>query len=809
MLREMMDPIHGEMFKSEHILKVWKDKYAYKLENQPKDTFNRVARAIMPEEPDLAYEAMAEGLFCPGGRILTGAGTDKAVTMMNCYVNETLDDSIEGILRGFGNTVSTLRRGGGIGTDFTPLRPRGSELKTLGHGAEASGPIPYMKMWCQGSATIKSAGERRGAMMTTLAVWHPDIEEFITCKHEKGVMTETNISVLVTDDFMEAVKMDLQFALRHKCPPPDRGRVEKTMDFGGEQYWVWKWVNARELWQKILRSTYEYSEPGVIFIDRVNAKNNLRDREVISCTNPCGEQPLPPNGCCLLGAVNLSRMILQPFTQAARINLELLRKVVELAIEFLDNVIDITAYPLEAQRLEELNKRRIGLGVMGLGDALAMIGFRYGSAAAINWTDSIWKYIREVAYRTSARLAATRGRAPIWQDGIPRYVYEGLSSDTQQLIARRGLRNSHLLNIAPTGTTALLFDNTSGGVEPIFALTQRRKILQKDNTWKEVELTDYAVEVWRKVHPGVHFDSMRTEGGMATTDQLTVQEHLKMQAVCQKHIDASVSKTINIPTDMSFEDFEYVYQRAYDFDCKGCTTYRPSAVRGSILESADKQTKSADERGMYIKLVQTEDEGSAVEVVTTRVTVSGPVMSKRARPSELAGVTHKIKWPTYDAAIYMTVNTDDEGVPLEVMINTKNAVSDDWIRGFTLMATAVMRLLGAEAYFIAEEWKQVHSAGNGAWFKDEDETEGRYYPSIIAYMGHILSGYYTEDVKASFTNTANSGEPPSTPPASVALARPMVDRPMDTPKCPKCGGRNLIRKEGCITCDDCGTSNCA
>jgi ribonucleoside-diphosphate reductase alpha chain len=424
-----------------------------------------------------------------------------------------------------------------------------------------------MDCWDAMCRTIMSAGARRGAMMGTLSCDHPDIEDFIEAKRDKRLLRNFNVSVLVTDAFMEAVEKDATWPLR----------------FGGKTY---RTVKAKDLWRKIMHATYDVAEPGVIFIDRVNDLNPLSYCETISCTNPCGEQPLPPYGACLLGSLNLPRFVAEPFESSAALDEGRLAEAARLAIRFLDNVIEVSNYPLPQQRAEAFAKRRLGLGVTGLGDALAMLGFRYGSDEAAAITQKWMAAIQKAAIESSAALAEEKGVFPKF-DGeayLGTAYGEGLSEDSRAIIAKSGLRNGLLTSIAPTGTISLLAGNVSSGIEPIFSFTQERRILERSGGHRTEHLEDYAYALWRK-----HNGNGTLPSYMVTVNELTPSGHLKMQAAAQAHVDSSISKTINVPADFPFEHFVSVYEEAYRLGLKGCTTFRPNAVTGSVLSVAEEK----------------------------------------------------------------------------------------------------------------------------------------------------------------------------------------------------------------------------
>ncbi len=564
---------------------IWEIKYRYEHSEVPsasdrdiRDTWQRVAHAAASREPhnrELWEEhycrILSDFRFLPGGRILAGAATHRQVTLFNCFVMGTIDDSISGIFDVLKESALTLQAGGGIGVDFSPIRPRGARVKSI--GAEASGPVSFMEVWDAMCHTIMSAGHRRGAMMGTLACDHPDIETFITAKAEPGRLTNFNLSVLVTDAFMQAVENDENWPLR----------------FGGT---VWRTVRARTLWDLLMRSTYDHAEPGVIFIDRINEKNNLAYLEEIRATNPCGEQPLPPYGACLLGSVNLVKFVRDPFTSQARLDEEALSKTVQIAVRFLDAMIELSYYPLPQQRAEAMAKRRIGLGLTGLADALAMIGVRYGSEEAAHKAETWMALIERSAYLASIELAREKGPFPVFDTDA--YLCSGhvseLDGDIRARIRDHGIRNALLTSIAPTGTISLLAGNVSSGIEPIFAYDYDRRIRQPDGSVRTETVTDWAVALWRALKGS----KAALPESFVTVRDLTWRDHLRMQAAVQHHVDSAISKTVNLPEDITFEEFRDVYVHAWKLGLKGCTTYRPNPVTGSVLVFPGQERESAD-----------------------------------------------------------------------------------------------------------------------------------------------------------------------------------------------------------------------
>lgn len=562
-------------FKTPIAEQIWDQKYRYKnfdgtpIDHQVQDTWARIANALAEVETDPEewrqkfYSALSSFKFIPAGRIVAGAGTGRNVTLFNCFVMGTIPDSMDGIFSALREAAITMQAGGGIGYDFSTIRPKGAHVK--GVDADASGPLTFMDCWDSMCKTVMSAGSRRGAMMATMRCDHPDIEDFIEAKRDPNRLRHFNMSVLATDEFMEAVINNRDFDLRFNKK-------------------VYKTVKARQLWDKIMMATYHYAEPGVIFIDRINSMNNLSYMETIASTNPCGEQPLPPYGACLLGSINLAAFLKDDWSDIKR---EELVETVRIAVRMMDNVVDASRFPLKQQEIEAKNKRRIGLGVTGVGSVLALIGLKYGSRAAERWVNDVMRLINETAYLASADLAVEKGPAPAFHKAV---LTSGNMMDMRQTVRtaveHKGLRNMLLTSIAPTGTISLYAGNVSSGIEPIFALEYDRKVLEKDGSKRTETVQDYAARKWRERHGSEPFPE-----SFVTAQTLTPEDHVRMQAVAQRHVDSSISKTVNVPEDISFEGFKSVYMMAYETGCKGCTTYRPNDVTGSVLSVKEEHKK--------------------------------------------------------------------------------------------------------------------------------------------------------------------------------------------------------------------------
>ncbi len=540
-----------------------------------KEAMTRVAEALKDNESHFNNfrNILYNQRFLPAGRVQSAMGAPRRVTPYNCFVSATIEDSMDGIMEAARRAAETMRLGGGIGYDFSTLRPRGTLIKSL--DSKSSGPLSFMGIFDAVCRTIASAGHRRGAQMGVLRVDHPDIEEFITAKNNSDTLTQFNISVGVTDEFMTAVKEDKDFDLTFQ------GRVYKT-------------VSATALWDQILRSTWDWAEPGILFIDRINKKNNLHYCETIAATNPCGEQPLPPNGACLLGSFNLAKYVFE-YEGKYTFNMNQLRNDIPHVVRAMDNVVDRATYPLEEQELEAKSKRRMGLGVTGVANAIEALGFEYGSDRFLQTLEEIMGVIRNVAYRTSVELSIEKGAFPLFtQAYLESDFAKSLPDDIRDMISKHGIRNSHLLSVAPTGTISLSADNVSSGIEPVFSHFYDRTIQTFDGPRVE-RVEDYGYRVF-----GVKGQ---------TADQLSVFDHVKVLNVASRFVDSACSKTCNVGADISWEDFKKVYMDAYDGGSSGCTTFRASGKRYGIMNA------SASEEVVEEKVVEETqdfvDEGGA------------------------------------------------------------------------------------------------------------------------------------------------------------------------------------------------------
>ena len=758
---------------------IWDMKYRLKspdggaVDRTIEDTWRRVATALAAPEKDPAlwaerfYEALADFKFLPAGRVVAGAGTGRNVTLFNCFVMGAIPDDMSGIFAHLREAALTMQQGGGIGYDFSTLRPKGAPVK--GVGADASGPLSFMDVWDAMCKTIMSAGYRRGAMMATLRCDHPDIEAFIDAKRQPGRLRMFNLSVLVTDAFMQAVKEDAPWKLT----------------FGGTDF---KTLPARELWDKIMRATYTYAEPGVIFIDRINKRNNLHYCETISATNPCGEQPLPPYGACLLGSINLASLVLDPFTPDAQLDMERLEALVPLAVRMIDNAIDVSRFPLEQQAQEAHAKRRMGLGVTGLADALILCNVRYGSAQAVALTERWLKAIERAAYLASTELAAEKGAFPLFdkEEYLAGETIQHLDADVRAAIEKHGIRNALLTSVAPTGTISLLADNVSSGLEPVFSFRYTRNVLMPDGARREEEVSDYAYRLFHRLKG----ETTPLTDAFVDAQTLAPGDHLVMQAAVQKYVDSSISKTINVPEDFPFDSFKDVYLQAYELGCKGCTTYRPNEITGAVLEVKKEPERTAEPE---LPLPAPAPRAADVYEAGGVVYMTQPLN----RPEALPGQTYKIRWPAGEHAIYITINDiiqDGRRRPFEIFINSKSMEHYAWTVGLTRMISAVFRR-GGDVSFVVEEMKAVFDPRGGAWMG------GRYVPSLLAAIGDVIEKHMVD-----------IGFMPARQPNQALLEKRAVanlpGQATHLRQCPKCGEASLIRIENCDQCTSCDYSKC-
>ncbi|MEG1833830.1 MAG: adenosylcobalamin-dependent ribonucleoside-diphosphate reductase [Burkholderiaceae bacterium] len=650
------------------------EKYAKGDEKSVDEVRRRVARGLAAvEKPEVRaewearfHQVMVDG-FIPGGRVNSAAGTEIAATLINCFV-QPVGDAISGdgnglpsIYKALNQAAETMRRGGGVGYDFSHIRPKGGLVK--GTHSRASGPISYMRVFDKSCETLESAGARRGAQMGMVRCDHPDVEDFINAKRD-GSLSNFNMSVAVTDAFMRAVDKDEEIELWHKAEPFDKNEAYQRAD----GTWVYRKARARDLFDQIMKSTYNHAEPGVIYIDRVNADNNLSYCETIAATNPCGEQPLPPYGCCCLGSVNLTRFVVDPFGDKPSFDFTKFRQVVKTSIRALDNVLAATLWPLPEQEAEAAAKRRVGLGFTGLGNTLTMLNLRYDTTEARAMAGTIAREMRDAAYDASCDLAQEKGKFPLF-DADPflaePHCASRLPEDLKKKIRKHGVRNSHLLSIAPTGTISLAFaSNASGGIEPTFSWTYIRKKRMPDGTKQEYAVEDYAYRLFRRMGG----DLEHLPPSFVHALEMDAQDHMKMIAAVQPYVDSAISKTVNVPEDYPFEEFKNLYLEAWKSGLKGITTYRPNNVIGSVLEIKKEPAATPQANPQDLQ----DDPDRRVRLAST----PKPALASLKWPSrpELTegnlAWTYMVEIPERDESFAIFIGqTDEPARPFEVWVN--------------------------------------------------------------------------------------------------------------------------------------------
>jgi ribonucleoside-diphosphate reductase alpha chain len=578
---------------------IWDLKYRYQsldkiVDHTLEDTWHRVARAASEPEANRKknywskqfYSVLEDFVFLPGGRILAGAGIEQDVTLFNCFVMKIKEDSLTGIFNALKEGAITLQKGGGVGYDFSILRPKGAVCHNT--QAVASGPVSFMKVWNAMSATMLSSAARRGAMMANLRCDHPDIEEFIQIKADENELRQFNLSVIVTDEFMAAVAADDDWPLVYPAPP----EISQTKVI--QRRWsnsrakvpceIFKVIRARKLWEDIIRAAYTYAEPGVIFEDTINTFNPLYYHEWLNATNPCGEIPLPAYGACNLGSLNLTKFVRSPFTERAYFDWRALEDATSIATRFLDNIVEVSHYPLKVQKTLSLNTRRLGLGFTGLANTFIMLGISYGSPESLKLAAELSKKIAYITWKTSNQLGKEKGSFPYFNKKYLRGTFiQTLPEELQREVAHHGLRNSHHNAIAPTGSISLFANNISGGLEPVFSATYERQVRMKSGELASFLVEDYAYYRWKKM------GKLGLPSAWVEMGHLKPEDHLNIQAVVQPFIDNAISKTINLPVDFPFSELNEVYSTAFKLKLKGCTVFRPNPTTGSILSNANEK----------------------------------------------------------------------------------------------------------------------------------------------------------------------------------------------------------------------------
>jgi ribonucleoside-diphosphate reductase alpha chain len=790
-------------------LDVLREKYLKGDERSVEALYQRVAQALASVEPP-AQRAHFEALFLQNlragaigaGRIMSAAGTDLQATLINCFVQPVGDciqgvddEGFPGIYEALREAAETMRRGGGVGYDFSRIRPQGARVRAT--ASMASGPCSYINVFDQSCATVESAGSRRGAQMGVLRIDHPDVLDFITAKRTPGRWNNFNVSVGVTDAFMQAVVDDARWELVHRAEPGEALAAERGVRQRADGLWVYETLPARTLWDTIMRSAYDFAEPGILFLDHINRDNNLHYCESIQATNPCGEQPLPPYGCCDLGPVILTRFVRNPFGFAGTpsFDFEAFTEVVATQVRALDNVLDVTFWPLAQQREESEAKRRIGVGFTGMGNTLAMLCLRYDAADGRAMAARIAECMRDVAYTASVALAREKG-------AFPRFDAEGylapgtfasrLPAELQALIRKHGIRNSHLLSVAPTGTVSLAFaDNASNGIEPPYSWTYTRKKREADGSRSEYTVEDHAWRLFRSLGG----DAQKLPDYFVSALEMSASDHIAMMEAVQPFVDTAISKTVNIPVDYAYEDFKGLYLQAWRACLKGLATYRPNAILGSVLETTP--------------LAPAAPVPAAVSEPVAPVDPMRTVIESRPKGA-LSAVAEKIEYWTQEGhkTLYLIVSflpvptgvgqrTVDRAIEFFMPVG-QSGESQQWI-------TSSMRLLSlaARGGFLERALSDMRKV---AWDRGpvrlgtHAKADGTQVPlwhdsevAAIAYaVQNILASRAHDPVQQELPLDAMAPQPAGGPPVMAGK------------KCSECGAHAVIRKDGCDYCTQCG-----
>lgn len=776
---------------------VLREKYLKPGETSEKDLFARVARALASVEAEplraeweARFAANLDAGAIGAGRIMSAAGTDLQATLINCFVQPVGDciqgkddDGYPGIYEALREAAETMRRGGGVGYDFSRIRPRGAEVKAT--ASLASGPCSYMDVFDHSCSTVESAGARRGAQMGVLRIDHPDVLEFITAKRTPGRWNNFNVSVAVTDEFMRTLQAGGDWALVHRARP-GAALIAHGAHLRADGLWVYRTLPAQELWDTVMRSAYDFAEPGILFTDTINRENNLRYCEKIAASNPCGEQPLPPYGCCNLGPVILPRFVRHAFGFGGvpQFDFERFTQAVATQVRVLDNVLELTHWPLAQQRAEAMAKRRIGIGFTGLGNALSMLNLRYDAPEGRDMAARIARCMRDAAYGASVELAKEKGAFPLFDaNGYlePGTFASRLDEPLKQSICTHGIRNSHLLSIAPTGTVSLAFaDNASNGIEPPFSWTYRRKKREGDGSRSEYDVEDHA---WR-LYRALGGDTEQLPASFVSALQMPAADHLAMMEAVQPYVDTAISKTVNVPADYPYDEFKNLYQEAWRASLKGLATYRPNDILGAVLEV--KPAVGVEPEGAKPAGLSPDPMRAVIE----------------SRPKgQLPGVVEKVEFWTQQGhqTLYLVVSflplADGRERAIEFFMPVgQSGESQQWI-------TSSMRLLSLAARggflerALADMRKVAWDRGPvrlGTYTKADGTAVPLWHDSEVAAIAYAIQNIIARRNGASTTTLA-------TPMAAEAGSLAMAGS-----KCPECGAHAMIRKDGCDFCTQCG-----
>lgn len=799
------------------------EKYAKTGERDVETIFKRVAKGLASIEPE-AKRAEIERLFLENlrrgaigaGRIMSAAGTEIQSTLINCFVQPVGDciqgmdeDGYPGIYEALKQAAETMRRGGGVGYDFSRIRPKGARVKAT--ASLASGPCSYINVFDQSCSTVESAGARRGAQMGVLRIDHPDVMEFISAKRTPGRWSNFNVSIGVTDAFMQSLQSDGDWDLVHRAMPGSE-LIENGATQRDDGLWVYRTLKAKEMWELVMQSAYDFAEPGILFLDNINLDNNLSYCERIDATNPCGEQPLPAYGCCDLGPIILTQFVINPFgiEGEARFDFDSFVSAVKTQVHFLDNVLELTYWPLEEQAKEARDKRRIGVGFTGLGDALIMLKLAYNQNSAREMATQIAKCMRNAAYQASIDLAKTKGAFPLFDanrylNGV--HFSTRLDDDLKAQIQKHGIRNSHLLSIAPTGTVSLAFaDNASNGIEPPFSWTYKRKKREQDGSTREYMVEDHAWRLYRELGGDVE----NLPEYFVTALEMSAQDHLAMMAAVQPYIDTAISKTVNVPADYPFDDFKKLYFQAWEAHLKGLATYRPNLVLGSVLEEVSPSSGDGPKDAIP-------------KNTSEKTTLERRVIEKRP-DGELPAVAEKISYWTQEGkkTLYLIISfMTIEGVVDGHIERQERAIeffmpvgqsgeSQQWI-------TSTMRMLSLAARggflsrSLSDMRKVVWDRGPvrmGTKQKADGTNVPMWHDSEVAAIAFAIErilenrkhgGIHGENLELQTRSGVEVVVGEETKETSNLLSTVMKGK-----KCPDCGAYAVIKKDGCDYCTSCG-----